>query len=587
MVAASLYREIGTPLALEALRKLKAKDYEGLATMGLDPKGYTEGSLLKKDLQAVDFLRKFPGLPGWTEKRRVEAAVEKGLGAEHQCQATNQRLTNWYVTGVALPIPRVDAIFSMAQQKIRYVLGEWDEDELTNLIRWGPGGSSRCKNPKVSPYHKFTAEPQFTRRAARFASRVLSDDAYWAADILRREPEGPFTPWNPDVLTPGNRVTTAPKTAVTHRLIAVEPHWNILFQLGVGQMLRRRLKRRAGIDLDSQERNQALATHASIMDDLATIDLSNASDTVSYGLVRALLTEVPSPGGELSPDSTDRWFDVMSSLRSVSSFWPKTEQSVGGWRVNSKFSSMGNGFTFELESLIFWAFAQSCEEACQTGNQAAVYGDDIIVHKGSVELLTQVLEAFGFSLNSKKSFVAGSFRESCGVNSFRGEDVTPFRLTDFQNLSDIYTLHNGLKARGYDDTCRLILGWIPEELKLYGPSTAGDSVLHEDQDFYLWQAEAYGVEDAWFFWGLRLKALVFEPRWVPTQHLQPACMASWYSLPKGDPITTLLQGGSLSEPPSGTATLRGRGVWRVGSVLVDSSRVHKSKEWLIAALLPS
>jgi hypothetical protein len=84
---------------------------------------------------------------------------------------------------------------------------------------------------------------------------------------------------------------------------------------------------------------------------------------------------------------------------------------------------MGNGATFAIETLIFAALSFA------TGSKRfSVYGDDIIIEKEYVEDLFTLLKFFGFRINEDKSFTEGPFRESCGVDVFSGEEVTPFYL---------------------------------------------------------------------------------------------------------------------------------------------------------------
>jgi hypothetical protein len=89
------------------------------------------------------------------------------------------------------------------------------------------------------------------------------------------------------------------------------------------------------------------------------------------------------------------------------------------------FSSMGNGFTFPLETSIFLAIARSVVPSEELDN-VAVYGDDIIVPAPYVEELINRLEFVGFQVNRSKTCLAGKFYESCGTDWFNGQNVRPF-----------------------------------------------------------------------------------------------------------------------------------------------------------------
>jgi hypothetical protein len=140
---------------------------------------------------------------------------------------------------------------------------------------------------------------------------------------------------------------------------------------------------------------------------------------------------------------------------------------------------MGNGFTFEVESLIFWAIASTVVQAV-TGtryfrdHRVLVYGDDIIVPSCAYDQTLQALKVFGFIPNAEKSYGAGPFRESCGFHGFAGLDVTPFYIRrKISKLKDLFLLHNNLvrwgnRSLGYrDDRLRELLAWVrshaPEE----------------------------------------------------------------------------------------------------------------------------
>jgi hypothetical protein len=224
----------------------------------------------------------------------------------------------------------------------------------------------------------------------------------------------------------GNKVITVPKNSKTDRTIAVEPGLNLWFQKGIGTMIRRRLKW-VGIDLDSQLRNQQLSKEGSVTGKLATVDFSSASDTISESVVR-----------ELIPNDWLRVMDLSRSRYGVlgkHQFWYE------------KFSSMGNGFTFELESLIFFGIAHAvCEKLQLSTKDVSVYGDDVIIPVAAYDLFVKVSEFYGFTVNRQKSFSSGEFRESCGAHWYNGQDCTPYYLKEvIEGESRIYHAANSVR----------------------------------------------------------------------------------------------------------------------------------------------
>jgi hypothetical protein len=91
------------------------------------------------------------------------------------------------------------------------------------------------------------------------------------------------------------------------------------------------------------------------------------------------------------------------------------------------YCSMGNGFTFTLESAIFLAICRTVVGVDQR-HHLAVYGDDMIVPQGAVAEVVERLEYLGFKVNTRKSCLAGRFFESCGSDWFDNRPVRPFFL---------------------------------------------------------------------------------------------------------------------------------------------------------------
>lgn len=206
-----------------------------------------------------------------------------------------------------------------------------------------------------------------------------------------------------------NKISFVPKTAKTLRTIAVEPLLNGFVQKGIDLELRKKLLS-VGLDLSDQGINQEFARQGSISDSedgFVTIDLSSASDSVSIELCRYLLP--------------DDWFRLLWRTRSPSFI---LDSKVYPY---DKMCSMGNGFCFPLETLLFAAACIS--SGCGTpGVDFTVYGDDIIVRKRYAHSVLATLKHWGFTVNRDKTFLEGPFRESCGSDWFGGEDVRPFTL---------------------------------------------------------------------------------------------------------------------------------------------------------------
>lgn len=548
-VALVAYRELNTPVSLKCASLLEAGEYLALASMKLDPHVYNDRVAFSRDFAAVELLRKFDGLPGLTEELREASARSKAEHAEIQCLETNQRLLGAEHGEPTMSDSAWRAI-QLASRKIHALLPEYDLIRHLERCRWGPGSDALNKRPYVSQYHKFKSIVTGTRGCVPFVSALMDRNHLWAGWLNGQGSyEGSFTPSM--VFFRGNGFLTVPKTALVNRPICVEPGANVYLQLGLGAMFRTALKR-IGIDLDSQELNRWLALLGSHTGEWATIDLSSASDTIARRLVQIIFSYSP---------KLVTWLKVMEAIRSPFTNWGSAKNPE--WRLNHKFSSMGNGFTFELETLLFWALSSAAAEEIG-GKCAAVYGDDIIVSRDAFHHVSGVLEECGFTINLAKSYNSSYFRESCGMNAWDGYEIASYRLESFDNISDTYSFHNGLVRLGLPKAAQCLLRRIPSSMRFFGPSGLGDVVLHRG-GFTDWNVRIYGREDQYFFWGGVLKGL----KWIPYEQrkstYEPAILHSFASMaPAGDhPLCGDYRFGS-----GGVVPLTD-GEWSVGEILAS------------------
>jgi len=116
-------------------------------------------------------------------------------------------------------------------------------------------------------------------------------------------------------------------------------------------------------------------------------------------------------------------------------------------------SSMGNGFTFPLQTLIFAAIVKAVYSQLglvATGNKRygtlnfGVFGDDIIVDTRAYQRVCYALDMFGFTVNLDKSFYIGDFRESCGKDYYLGHDVRGVYISKLRSELDFLSAFNRL-----------------------------------------------------------------------------------------------------------------------------------------------
>jgi len=282
------------------------------------------------------------------------------------------------------------------------------------------------------------------------------------------------------------RVITVPKTMKTPRIIAIEPTAMQFAQQGILEAIVPRLEREftdssrlsrsnAGVSrrlytnpsysmigFSDQIPNQEMARTGSLNGDLATLDLSEASDRVSNQHVRALLGDHP-------------------HLNSAVDACRSRKADVPGHGVIrlAKFSSMGSALCFPMEAMVFLTLVflgiqrqngtpLTVGDIIALRGRVRVYGDDIIVPVHYVHTVMETLHTFGYKVNSSKSFWTGKFRESCGKEYFEGQDVSPIKFRhqfpsqrqDAQEIISLVSFRNQLYMRGLWKTAR----WIDKKI---------------------------------------------------------------------------------------------------------------------------
>lgn len=361
---------------------------------------------LNRRLYALRYLKsnifsKYVELSKEGATQRRDAAIDKWLLMERRNAKANHRI-------LALPTEicgmETEEILDRAAGYIANVIGSTPPKDIL-MGTFSNGASTSHKRGPGAIAAKFEAKSDVTDEAwIEFQETLESSETWaevgWANDVNPRR-------------VSGNVLFTVPKNSKIDRVAAKEPDLNMFAQKGIGNFFRSRLLKH-GVDLNDQTVNQRLAEEGSRTQIYATVDLSSASDTICTSLVCRLLT-------------TD-WFVLLDRCRSKHTVVRDSLHEL------NMFSSMGNGFTFELESLIFWALMRSVAYLKGVRGRINVYGDDIIVPVKMFPMLSRLFSYFGFILNRDKSFGSGPFRESCGKHYYKGCDVTPFFVR--QPISD-------------------------------------------------------------------------------------------------------------------------------------------------------
>lgn len=429
--------------------------------------------------QIASLIRKYPFPTDLNPYDPEKKARDTFLKSEDKCRQMNERLSSpdfWGSTSFG-------SEFESMYRFIRYVLRDSpDLKSIYDKCYFGPGASIGVHGNATNLKQKIASDWSVSPSAFLYArSAVLNN--WHLVELLARKEAGGFVCLDPDllykrfgercVIRAYNKIAFVPKTVKTFRSIAVEPLLNGYVQAGTDLYMRGRL-RRIGIDLSDQSINSEMARLGSLSDgddSFVTIDLSSASDSISIELCRLLLP----------PD----WFEFLNSIRSSS-------YSHNGEVIRyHKFCSMGNGFCFPLETLLFTAacFSLGCGIA---GQDFHVYGDDIIVRKRFATKLVSLLGDMGFDVNSNKTFLEGPFRESCGADWYNGVDVRPFIL-DFElnELSSLFKILNlskrsPLTTMFFSGVEPYLKGLIPDNLRFWRPLAGpSDTAVTVERDEFM------------------------------------------------------------------------------------------------------
>jgi len=344
--------------------------------------------------------------------------------------------------------------------------------------------------------------------------------------------------WTPDrgASSRSARLRFVPKNLKTARSICMEPNVLMYFQQAI---MRRFLELISDseysrfVRIQDQRVNQVLAQLGSSHNEIDTLDLSAASDSVALELVKAVF-----------PPS---WLIPMLATRSKDVILP--DSSV---RRVKKFAPMGSALCFPTQCLIFAsvciyaACLRTYEVECVDGDflswltpthidnvlglfqdassykvsgyqPFAVYGDDICVDRRLTPVIKSILDRLGFVVNDSKSFCdTQSFRESCGKYYLSGHDVTPLyfrirevreKLTPRHVVSHVHLI-NEAKSRGYVHLYRFLLSTLstwepprgfknkiswrnpipfvsdPEQWGIYTPSATNNHVAQREHPDY-------------------------------------------------------------------------------------------------------
>jgi hypothetical protein len=345
------------------------------------------------------------------KKQEIDCTPERTTAALANFISTEQSFELFSV-----PPDDIEEFSSVSSMLWDNMLGNLCLDMLSP--RHGPGATAEriSGNQKYDwQYWYDRLEPFFPIIESAYVVSSFESEEFKKVAIVKPEEELPV------------RVTPVPKTLKGPRIIAIEPCCMQYAQQAIRRLLYKTIESdfltRGHINFVDQSVNQKLALISSKTGQLATIDLSDASDRVPRDLAMIMFRS--------NPDLRDS----IDSCRSTRAIMPDGTL-VGPLK---KFASMGSALCFPIESMYFYTICVAALLKVQNlplshanvflvSRDVHVYGDDLIVPSTFANAVLDYLQKYNCKVNDSKTFIEGNFRESCGVDAYAGDLVTPTYL---------------------------------------------------------------------------------------------------------------------------------------------------------------
>lgn len=415
-----------------------------------------EGPKLDKELlQWIEGAGELPAFPEWIKPLSdafVSSMDPKILGWLRQlllfCYKIEQEPTNEQLQNAQKAFEDTDecidiwnqyftetdnsVLFSSARQIMGRIIYGINWSEI--LPSHGPGAvyppSLPSKKSKFSTYYPTIVEKY------PFDYNFLAMPSFWVSELV--EKDECFLEAS-DIVA---RLVAVPKDSRGPRLICVHPKEAIWVQQGCRRLLEQaitspRAETFGKINFQDQSVNGALALSSSMSREYVTLDLKEASDRMSCELVKYLFGAYA--------------YSWISCSRAV-----KVRLLDNRVIKLRKWAPMGNALCFPVQSLVFYSLVRAGIR-CRYGvncTDVYVFGDDIIFPSKFYDGVISALVRSGLVPNRSKTFMSGFFRESCGVDAFKGFDVTPHRLrridaSSVSGSTSLCTLAKAMRIDGY------------------------------------------------------------------------------------------------------------------------------------------
>lgn len=356
-------------------------------------------------------------------------------------RSTNDKFvkTQERICGPLTVTPLVYKVLQEARKVVKTILGQYDPEEHMQACRFG---KRACKG---SSYARSYLDLKLScnsvtgsRNHIEWMEEYLVTDHLLRQILVRSDDPLDYPPYESvDCL----ETTNVPKSFKALRKIMPNTLIGSFYTYGLGKVIENRLRDNSPIDISRQQDRHGRWVRKYSMDrSHVTVDLSAASDSPIYELLARVFPY--------------QWMKVLKYGRI-------SHCTMDGTRMMLRsFMTMGIGFTFPVETLLFYALLKAIANLSGVTGRISAYGDDLIYPRRMHAYVKAVFPKLHIQINKDKSFVESHFRESCGHDYYRGVDVRPFQpegeaseLKSLPYQQFLYKLINGLRRR-----------WEPEEI---------------------------------------------------------------------------------------------------------------------------
>lgn len=417
------------------------------------------------DISALSAVRQ---IGSFFKKIKVPCTVQRTNAALEKYRATDRTLDSLFCSLTRKKLERFSEFSRLLVGSLFY-----DFEPFELRFHHGPGATADARkgNQKYAPVvQRLSRNGQHTVHTLNYFEGLepyfpRGRGIIWnTEESLNRDPHDVHVSDFKDPV----HVTVVPKTLKTPRVIAIEPTTMVYIQQGIKDYIVHRLESheltKGHVNFTDQTVNQKLALANSVTRHLATLDLSEASDRVHNELIKLMF------------DSNPVLSQCLQLCRTESAKMPDESE----FELN-KFASMGSALCFPIEALFFFTVllvARYEHLVAQEGTKAPsitlglikalsreifVYGDDLLIPVDEVEQAVRTLHVYGNVVGLDKSFFCSYFRESCGVDAYKGRNITPIYLRTLppNSMNDPHEVlswvatGNLLSKVGYDS-----LSWV-------------------------------------------------------------------------------------------------------------------------------